>query len=77
MVYLGTVVVTALTSGLLLDLMAQGAGSRVVDMAHHGMPAFAGTASAVALLGVLGYALLAPLLEKSMKCCGAEGRNER
>lgn len=57
-VYLFTVVVTALGAGLLLDMMFPGLGPSVRTHLHQMEPSVLGHISAVVLLAVLGFALL-------------------
>ncbi|MHC4556563.1 MAG: SO_0444 family Cu/Zn efflux transporter [Planctomycetota bacterium] len=57
-VYLFTVVVTALGAGLLLDMMFPGLGPSVRTHLHQMEPSILGHISAVVLLAVLGFALL-------------------
>jgi len=76
-IYLGTVVFTALTSGLVLDRILSGAGRQIVHTAHNGMPSAMGPVSGVALLGVLGYATVVPWLKRLKKHPAGEEPNER
>ena len=57
-VYLCTVVVSALGAGLLLDMMFPNLGPSVRTHLHHMEPSALGHISAVVLLAVLGYAIL-------------------
>ncbi|MFH1891824.1 MAG: permease [Candidatus Zixiibacteriota bacterium] len=66
-IYLATVAVTALASGFLLDQIMT-----VSDVHHdhgsHGMlPGWSGTASALLLLAILGYAAISPYLKQIRK----------
>ena len=75
--YLGTVAATALASGFLLDLFLQGGGRDFMQAAHHELPAWVGTLSALVLLAVLGFALAAPLRARVAKrCCSEEETHE-
>jgi uncharacterized membrane protein YraQ (UPF0718 family)/copper chaperone CopZ len=70
--YLATVAVTAFAAGLLLNHI----DPRAESMSHAGhsmLPPLVGTVAAVALLGVLGAALIAPLFERAKTPQPGEG----
>jgi len=62
--YLATVAVTAFAAGLLLNHIDPRAES-MTHAGHSMLPSWAGTVAAVALLGVLGAALIAPLVKRA------------
>jgi len=61
-VYLASVAMTALAAGVILDQISTASGGAAMMHSHWQMPAGVGTVSAVALAGLVGYALLRPVL---------------
>ncbi|MBA4386649.1 MAG: hypothetical protein C0404_01640 [Verrucomicrobia bacterium] len=59
-VYLGTIAITALAAGYTLDLLFTVSGIQAQDLACCNHTSAFGSASAVLLLGILGYGLLRP-----------------
>ncbi|MDH3285947.1 MAG: SO_0444 family Cu/Zn efflux transporter [Acidobacteriota bacterium] len=60
MLYLATVVVSALAAGVLLNRLIGLSGEGFVEHLHTGSPGWFESICAVVLLGVLGYAIVAP-----------------
>jgi hypothetical protein len=63
--YLATVAVTAFAAGLLLNYVDPG-GASTAHAGHWMLPGWAGTAAAVALAGVLAFALLGPAVRRRL-----------
>jgi uncharacterized membrane protein YraQ (UPF0718 family)/copper chaperone CopZ len=57
-IYLGTVAVAALASGLVLDSILEVSGSFDPNSAHHLIPGWLGTISSIILLGILGRSVI-------------------
>ena len=79
LIYLGSIALTAMGSGLVLDVMFSFAKAHGADVACHGwhMPGWLGIASAVVLLAVLAFAIVPPLLKKKNgHCCGGHAGAE-
>lgn len=72
-IYLGTVVVTALASGFLLDEIITSVG--IASSHHHQemLPEWIKTISAIAIVGLLAYAMLGPYLTRRRETA-SEGR---
>lgn len=62
LIYLGTVVGCALGFGILLDLVYTADARQAIEHIHWQMPALVRHGSSFALIGILGYALLRPMV---------------
>ncbi len=75
LIYLASIALTALGSGLALDALFAFAGAHAAARVCHGfeLPAWVGMASAVALIVLLAVPIVAPLLHRHRHdCCGHE-----
>ena len=75
-IYLVTIAVTALASGLALDALftlPALTNAHTGHMGHMSLPAWANTACAIALVGIIAWSYLLPRLRRTAdKCCSEE-----
>lgn len=73
-IYLAAIAASALSAGLVLDLILNGAGAHAAVHAHWMLPAYVKTACAAVLLGVLFYAFFPPSKVGDVSHAADEGR---
>ncbi len=76
-IYLGTVAVSALAAGLVLDAVTGGSAAHSMAHSHWMLPGIANTIAAFALLAVLGYAFFRPAKVGGVDETAGAGRTVR